>query len=135
MSHLAITISKLLKEHNLTSADLARRSELHGSLVSRWKGGQQVNIRFEMLEKLASGFSSNPQDHAKLLHAHLKDGCNGPGARFIKLELDTDHPQDPLCRKVLPPVIQEDLDLVSSVAVNNREVRGLLHNLALLIRK
>lgn len=135
MSHLANTIAELLAERDLKSCDLARRSDLQGSLVSRWKGGQQVSIRIETLEKLALGFSNEPQDHARLLHAQLKDECKGPGAGFIKIELDGARSQDrPRCN-VLPPGIQEDLDLVSSVAVNNRAVRALLHNFALLIRK
>jgi len=135
MSYLANAISDMLEEHNLKSSDLAKRSDLQESQVSRWKGGQQINIRTETLVKLASGFSSRPTDHAKLLYAHLKDACKGPGAKFIKIELSPADPApNPPPSIVLPPGIKEDIDIVASAAVNSQVIRALLHNTAQVSR-
>jgi hypothetical protein len=65
------------------------------------------------------------------------DQCKGPGAKFINIEMNEAHPKKESPRSdvlpaSMPPSIKDDLKSVGNVAVNNREIRALLHNIALL---
>ena len=146
MSHISNTIEELLVQYRITAAALARASGVHEAQICRIRNGSQIWVGSEDLTRIASAFCPSPntdsmaKTHARLLHARLRDECAGPSARFITIvdNANTDsaavgnlaHESKP----VLPPRIQENLDLIAGQITRNRIVRDFIQSVANLCR-
>jgi DNA-binding Xre family transcriptional regulator len=140
MSHIANAIDHLLKEHNLTAAQLSAHSGVIEAQISRLKSGAQKSIKPKNIIKLARGFCPNVKSerfektHAHLLYAHLLDECTGTGAKYITVEMldnpslaTTVRPEE----SVLPPNKRKNLNVVEEQMKNkNRLVSEIIRVLA-----
>ena len=141
MSHLAVAIDQLMHEHQRTGADLARTTGLNPAQISRWKNADQISIKPDCLQRLACGFSSTPDAHARLLFAHLQDECSAPGESMISLELRAPArpakraaaPERP--RPILAPSIQVNLDIIASRLATDQHVREMVETAANYCRR
>jgi len=68
MSFFSVTLDRLLPEHDLSPADLARETKIAPSLISRYRSG--VRPEAEALEKIADAFGD---DGLELIVAWLRD--------------------------------------------------------------
>ena len=139
MSHIANALDLELKHTKQTAAELARRSSVNEAQISRIKSGLQIWVGPEDLVSLANGlFPSQTENiklaHARLLHARLMDECCGPGAKYISLALteglaipsDKESPSQP----ILPPGLQENLDLIALHINHDRTVQDFVKTIA-----
>lgn len=140
MSYIANAVDTLLKEKKKSAADLARSSGITEASISRIKGGQQTWISGDDLKRIAASLTPSRGEtlnkiHARLLHAHLLDECQGPGAKYIHIELHTS-PVPMILRDtneskpVLPPKLQHNLDVIAANITTNRHVRDLVESVA-----
>jgi DNA-binding Xre family transcriptional regulator len=141
MSHIAKVIDELLVENKMNATTLSKASGIERSQISRIRSGQQIWVSQENLARLAESFCAGqrqrlPQTHARLVCARLHDECFEPGARFvsIKLELDLERASEtnlqPADKPILPPRIQENLDLIASQVTKKRLVRDMIEAIA-----
>jgi len=134
MSHLANAIDQLMIEFKKTGAELARSTGLNAAQISRWKSADQTSIKPDCLKDLAAGFSPNARVHARLLYAHLQDECTGAGAQFITIKLaaapTTTAPATH--KQVLPPQVQQDLDIITAAVVSDKRIRDIVHTISAL---
>jgi DNA-binding Xre family transcriptional regulator len=141
MSHFAVALEQLLKENQMTAAGLSRASGLTEAGISRLKSGLQTWVNARDLEKIAQSFTASkgeplPKIHARLLLARLQDECFGPGAGLVTIALASD-PKPPALNgnasaatPVLPPKLQQHLDVISAHIAENRHVRDLVESIA-----
>lgn len=146
MCHMAITVNQLIAASNLKAADLSRMSGITESAVSRVRQGVQVWVSPETVTAMAQAFAKNIQGesfqtiHARLLLARLRDECSGPGAKLVQIELvsEPEKADDGVAETRLPPVlpprIQENLDIIAGRISKCRHVRNLIENIANLCR-
>ena len=93
MSYLGTTIQKLMETNELTQQQVAKRSGLQQSTISRLKNGTQTMISGDDLSVLASALGRNKRQCAEIIAAHLRDHCRGPGADMIAISIrDTPQP-------------------------------------------
>jgi transcriptional regulator with XRE-family HTH domain len=87
MSHLSQTLKKLLRELDMSPAELARTCKLHESQVSRILNGKTVNIDKTTLEILSRAFS--PIYSAEVVAAYLMDKKlpHVQGSEFVKISV------------------------------------------------
>jgi hypothetical protein len=132
MSYLANAIDELLNEYNKNGAEIARTSGLNPAQISRWKNAEQMSIKPDCLNKLARAFSPSPKVHARLLSAHLRDQCSGPGAKYITINLLSNPIPAALTqlKPKLPPRIQQNLDIITKHISEHRLVRDIIEILA-----
>ncbi len=143
MSHIAYAIKNLLQEKGKTAAELARSSGIPESQISRFLSGSQIWVSPKGIADLTNGFHPNKGEaknkvHAQLLHAHLLDEAAGPGAKYITISLSEKVAPEPDSPKsatpILPPHLQENLDLISQHISTNKHVRALVESIADLCR-
>jgi hypothetical protein len=146
MSYIANTLNELLVASKLTAAELARSGAANAAQISRIRSGAQVWVAPEDLRRLAEVFAKRiggehfQTIHARLLYARLHDECVGPGATHIAIELRSEdgHPAlkvaSPSPKPVLPPKIQQNLDVIANHITANRHVRDLIENIATFCR-
>jgi hypothetical protein len=147
MSHIANAINSLITNLKppMTGADLARTTGIQAAQISRIRNGRQIWVRATDLEKIAFAVCRDSESdkyakiHAGLLLARLQDECSGPGAPLISITLDDAKP--PLLRdstqprRVLPPSVQADLDLIAENITGDDSVRDLVSSVANLCRR
>jgi transcriptional regulator with XRE-family HTH domain len=143
MSHIANAIEDELNLTKKNAASIAAHSGITEAQISRIRSGDQVWVGSEMLEKLAAAFFPGKtklaaKSHARLLYAHLLDERTGPGELFIDIAL-LDHSaplalNDATRKNVLPPAMQQNLDLIIEHITHNRQVRDLIQVAADLCR-
>jgi transcriptional regulator with XRE-family HTH domain len=132
MSYLAHELNRLLREHNLTGAELAFRTGLIPAQISRWRNAEQISIKPDTLNQLASGFTKPMESHARLLFATLKDACVGPGETYISLDLNVRARTDRDAasnERDLAPKVKDDLEIIAKNS-QNRKIRDLIHAVA-----
>jgi transcriptional regulator with XRE-family HTH domain len=140
MSNIANALDTELKLAKKTGAELARASGVNEAQISRIKTGDQVWVSPEDLNRLANGLypkqtESAVKCHARLLHAHVLDECTGPGADLISIALKT-NPSPKLnistctTKSVLPPAVQQNLDVIAENISENRHVRDFIQTIA-----
>lgn len=144
MSNIANEINRLLIEKNKTAADIARFCGFTDAHISRIKNGVQVWISADDLKNIAAAFTTGKGEtynkvHSRLLHAHLQDECHGPGAKYIHIELQGQPlpmilREDSEAKPVLPPKMQENLDIIAAGITSNRNVRDLVETAANILR-
>lgn len=144
MSYIANEINRLLIEKKKTAADVARFCGFTDAHISRIKNGVQVWIAAEDLKNIAAAFTTGKGEtynkvHARLLHAHLRDECAGPGAKYISVELLGEPApmilnDAPNGNPVLPPKMQENLNIIAQGITSNRNVRDLVETAANILR-
>jgi len=134
MSHLANAIDQLMIEFKKTGAELARSTGLNAAQISRWKSADQTSIKPDCLKDLAAGFSPNARVHARLLYAHLQDECTGAGAQFITIKLAAAPTTTAAVahKQVLPPQVQQDIDILTAAVGSDKRIRDIIHTLAAL---
>ena len=144
MSHIANELNRLLQETHKTAAEVSRDTGITDAQLSRLKSAVQVWVGPEDLQKLARSFAAGAGEayekiHARLLRARLLDENAGPGAKYLRIELQ-DEPA-PLslgealgAKKVLPPRVQENLDTIAAHISDNRNVRNFVEVVANLCR-
>ncbi len=147
MSYISNTIDELIVKNKMSGAGLARTSGINEAQISRLRTGLKVWVDPEDLVRIACGFSPSPNSdrmpeiHALLLRARLQDECSGPGAKFISIvltpELGATTPGEvhQEARPVLPPRIQQNLDLIASNITGNLAVRDLIESVANMCRR
>lgn len=87
MSNLSATLSKMLEEKQMTSAELSRITGIDDATISRWKNGQQLSMPSNDLHAIAKAITSDPSEQARLTLARMLDLCRGPGAQFIDIQI------------------------------------------------
>ena len=137
MSYLANAIDELSNENNKNGAEIARISGLNPAQISRWKNAEQMSIKPDCLNKLARAFSPSPEVHARLLSAHLRDQCSGPGANYISIKLLL-NPSPDVTRQlqpVLTPGIKQDLNDIMKCVSEYHFARDMIKIIAKECRK
>jgi transcriptional regulator with XRE-family HTH domain len=145
MSYISNTLDELLAASKLTAAELATAGGVSAAHISRIRSGIQAWVSSKELTTLAGVFAkrivvAHPHAiHAQLLFARLQDECVGPGARHIAMELRNqaksiacDVALEP--KPVLPPRMQQNLDIIAEHIKDNRHVRDFIENIANLCR-
>ena len=146
MSHISNTINELLTSGKITATELARDSGLPTSLISRIRSGVQIWVSPTNLNALAEGFAKHMLGeqfqviHARLLCARLRDESVGPGAKIILIEIRSDTAKTKAScvslrhSPVLPPRMQQNLDMIADHGAQNRHVRDFVEITANLCR-
>src|SRR5437868_15449787 len=62
METLAEYLDRLMRQQNLTSTELAKRSQLDGHTINRFRRGLLNNPTVETILKLATGLDVNPHE-------------------------------------------------------------------------
>lgn len=137
MSHLSETLEKLLARHDLTAHQIAIRSEISPSQLSKWMCGKQTSISEKHLTALAKTISKEPADQAELVLAHLQDEKFGPGSDLIEITLNAPvrkagKTKSPAKTSKAPVQSKGDeaLSYLAQERLRNREVNSLLVDLA-----
>jgi hypothetical protein len=142
MCYMAITVNKLIAASNLKAADLSRMSGITESAVSRVRQGVQAWVSPETATAMAQAFArrihgeSIQTIHAQLLYARLRDECSGPGAKLLQVKLLSEPEKtktdlvETKALPVLPPRIQENLDIIAGHISKCRHVRDLVEIIA-----
>src|SRR5258708_7493877 len=134
MSHISNTIDELLVASKQNAAQLAMAGGLNAAMISRIRNGVQVWVSPENLAALAEAFAKRisgehyQEIHARLLFARLQDDRVGPGAKNIKIELRFENGNStavatiPAGKPVLPPKLQQNLDVIAEHIAENRHI-------------
>jgi hypothetical protein len=139
-----VALQKLITEAHpkMTAAQLARAAGMQTAQISRIRNGIQVWVNPDDIHKIALAVCKDEtssrfsQVHSKLLYARLQDECCGPGAKYICPDLLTHEcGTPPKPKPVLPPSLQENLDLIGENIASDRSVRELIEGVANLCRR
>lgn len=141
MSHIANAIEELLKEKQVTAADVAHVSGMPEAQISRIRNGRQVWISSKDLLGLATALAPQAGEelckiHARLLFAHLRNECSGPGRACLSINLNSELAAQQNCREItkpnvmLPLKLREDLTVIEQHISGNRLVRNLIAPIA-----
>jgi transcriptional regulator with XRE-family HTH domain len=84
MHCLSKTLQSVLNRNDLTAADVARKSNLHQSFLSRLLSGKDFTVTKANFHRLLDAFP-NKEDKADLVAAHLEDERSGPGSDLVKI--------------------------------------------------
>lgn len=87
MSNLADEINRQIDAKSLTQMEVAERAGISQSQISKWTRGEQTSLDSEQLAALAKALSTDVEDHAALVKAHLLDEKFGPGAELVEVAL------------------------------------------------
>lgn len=133
MSFLAAELAGILREKEMSPADLSRTSGISRAMLSKIATGAQVWVSPDVLARLAAGIDSAPLVHARLLRAHLLDECSGPGKDYIEIELRTKrrmpdplHETAPPWNVKLPPKIEHYMNLIARNVGSDTKVRSIV---------
>lgn len=88
MSYLSACISQQMKRHGLKAVDVATSTGIDKGNLSRILNDSQKSIRDEDLTRIAKAISNDPQEHAELVAARMKDACTGSGADLIEIRIN-----------------------------------------------
>lgn len=137
MSYLSTELASVLARRNLKAADLARRSGLSQSMVSRYLNGEQIYISDEDLEKLLIALTDEAQDRARIIAARMRDVCVGPGSELIRLQIGDKnkplvlHDGGPMeYQTALPPKVEEAIRVIREAIPRDPDLRDIVMSLA-----
>ncbi len=71
----------------MSQVDVAQESGLSQSQISKWLRAEQTSISEDQMTALAKSLSTETENHAALIAAHLKDEKFGPGSKLVRIEL------------------------------------------------
>ena len=134
MSYLSTELASILARRKLKGVDLARRSGLSQSMVSRYLNGEQVYISDDDLEKLLIALTDDGNDRARIIAARMRDVCVGPGSEQIKIQIGS----GPLIQKNaplhyetnLPPKVEDALRAIREAIPRDPDLRDIIISLA-----
>jgi hypothetical protein len=137
MSCVANVIGGLLGRTRKDELQIAELSRISVEQICGWRSGRDLFITPKELVRLARAFSPKGKEfvetHARLLHAHLKDMCIGPGAKFICLEV-TSKPDWLMTtshgRVDVSPALLGDLQVIHNNIWRNKMVRMMVRTAA-----
>ena len=89
MSFIADEIDRQLESQGTNAMRVAEVSNISASQIYKWTNNEQTSISREQIDALARAISSDINDHARLVRAHLLDEKFGPGSELVRVELDT----------------------------------------------
>jgi len=98
-SYFGAALTRLLDAREMTGRELARKSGLIESKISRLKIGEQRYLSRHDLLMITKCFSEWPEEQAKLVAAHLMDECSGPGSELVRITIH-DGPKKMLMAKI-----------------------------------
>jgi transcriptional regulator with XRE-family HTH domain len=142
MSHISNAIDELLAASKLNAAQLALAGGLNAATISRIRNGVQVWVSPQNLTALAEAFAKQiggghyQRIHGQLVFARLQDECVGPGAKNITIELRSEDGNSAAGaeafnpKPVLPPKMQQNLDVIAEHITENRHIRDLIEPIA-----
>jgi transcriptional regulator with XRE-family HTH domain len=135
MSHFGETLTALMELEKVTQLELAERTGISRSILSRFCNGHLTPTR-DMLVRLCSDISTDSARRAKLLVAHLRDEADAAHAAGISEQdyiIDTASDDD-ASGFVVPLSLQATFQTLRDAAVRDdstgHEVRLTLEHLA-----
>jgi len=142
MSHFASALNELMKDKELTQAELAKRSGIPQPQISRWINANPIRTGYiadNDFERLCKVFVK-PLDQARLMRARLFDVCSGPdiaGSKLIEINISGEaiHDAPEPHKTKLPPKLDKDIQTIIEHVTTNRLVREMISSLAIHLRR
>jgi transcriptional regulator with XRE-family HTH domain len=85
MSYFGNALQELLNRKKMKAVRLAELSRVGQPTISRLINGDQLSPSPEDFENIARALTSEPEEQAELLRAHLLDERRGPGSELINI--------------------------------------------------
>lgn len=117
-----------MKLRSLNAVNLSALTGISNSQFSRWKNGLQTSISEDDFSALATALSTDAEDHARLLRAHLEDERFGPGAELITIELISNGEMQDRARPQTK--LESAWQFLHSQTARNSDLRALIIDLA-----
>lgn len=142
MSHFASALNDLMKDKELTQAELAKRSGIPQPQFSRWLNATPIRTGYisdQDFEALCKVFTK-PIDQAHLLRARLLDIAAGPdieGSKLLDIKVSGEVFQESSTayKTKLPPKLDKDIQTIIENVTTNRLVREMVSSLAIHLRR
>jgi transcriptional regulator with XRE-family HTH domain len=132
MSIFGATLLRLLSLEDMSQLELARRSGVEGSLISRISHGRPPSR--EQLGRLLAGISNDRERQLELLFAHLRDEAESAKMAGIT----EDHYRLESAANVhgaKPGTLAAELELIGAECLAHDDVRQLVIEMARMIRR
>lgn len=91
MSFLAEEIERQMTVQNLDQTTVAQRAGMSQGQISKWRNNVQTTIDTDQMHALQLALSADPDDHASLIRAHLRDEAFGHAADRVTIEVAGTH--------------------------------------------
>lgn len=137
MSYFGTCLDEMIKRKRMKAVDLAKQSGVGESLISRYRSGEQVWVSPEDLEKLSKALTTEPEEQAEILRAHLLDECHGPGSELITISYSGHRLQElptPYQTVRLPDELERHMATIREFVIKDRNVREIVEGLGNLLR-
>lgn len=136
MSYFGTQLDELLKRNKMRAVELARLSGVAESMISHFRSGEHTFVSTEALAALSQHISSDPQERALLVKAHLLDECQGPGSELVRVEIgDSQAKEAKVAYRAipLPPDADAHMEIVRAWIMRDANVRAIVKDLAELL--
>jgi transcriptional regulator with XRE-family HTH domain len=132
MSLFGATLLHLLSLEEMSQLELARRSGVEGSLISRICHGRAPSR--EQLGRLVAGISNDRERQLELLFSHLRDEAKaaeiaGITSEHWRLASGSD------VQGAKPGTLAAELELIATECLAHEDVRSIIIELARMIRR
>jgi transcriptional regulator with XRE-family HTH domain len=121
MNHIGQTITNILAARGISISEAARTCGIGQSTLSRTISGRRVDV--STLTCICTGLA-DPRDGLEILVAHLRDEVDRAGRLQTEVRIESDS-----CSP------EEDIRLLAAEAQSDPDLKALLHDLAVLVRK
>jgi hypothetical protein len=85
MTHFGKVLKRLMREHQIKGAHVARITSLDGGYISRLAHGQQSGASQKAVRAILRAVAKSDRDRAELIAAHMKDESCGYYPKFISV--------------------------------------------------
>lgn len=141
MSYFANCLQRLLDETDMRQRDLAKKSGLYDSQISRWLKGEVLEISRPDVERVLNAFGKDPKTgkptperQARLVAARCLDAKHGPGSEWVRVSIE-----NPTASTGKEPLIareeEEALRFIHAALIQNKEYGKFVIQLATLMGK
>lgn len=132
MSYFGEELTRQLASKSLVALQLADRTGISPSQISKWTRGEQTSINEQQISVIQAALGDDPADHARLVLAHLLDEKFGLSHELVELSIQS---TDLLKDTPRPKSKGESaLTFLAQERLKNRELNDLLIDLARLLR-
>lgn len=87
MSHLGITIARILEANRKTQKDLAEASGVTRPVISRLISGDQQDMTDENFASLLASITRDQRERAEIIKARCEDARVGPGSELVEISI------------------------------------------------
>jgi hypothetical protein len=129
MSNFGEELNRQLAAREINAVVLGERVNMSSSQIYNWTRGVQTTVSTEQFNLLAAALTDDPNEHAKLLYAHLLDEkADVLGTHLVEVQIAEsaalrDKPRSRSKR-------ERALEILAGESVKDRELADLLISLA-----